>query len=50
MTTKSRVEMEAIIEDFSSRKKLSDKDCPHSHKSFLALLGIAIGKEEFSMD
>lgn len=64
ITTKSRVDMEAIIEDFSNRHSKSHKEGPHSHKegphshkggrhshkSFLALLGLAIGKEEFSME
>lgn len=50
ITTKSRVDMEAIIEDFSNRHSKSNKEGPHSHKSFLALLGLAIGKEEFSME
>jgi hypothetical protein len=50
VTTKSRVEMEAIIEDFSNRHDVSTKEGPHTHKSFLALLGIAIGKEDFSME
>ena len=48
ITTKSRVDMEAIIEDFSHRQ--SSKKVPHSHKSFLALLGLAMGKEDFSME
>jgi hypothetical protein len=42
--------MEAIIEDFSNRQDLSSKEGHHSHKSFLALLGIAIGKEDFSVE
>jgi hypothetical protein len=50
ITTKSRVDMEAIIEDFSNRHSKSHKEGPHSNKSFLALLGLAIGKEEFSME
>lgn len=42
--------MEAIVENFSHNHENSTKEGPYSHKSFLALLGLAIGKEEFSME
>lgn len=50
LTTKSRAEMEAIIEDFSHRQSMEVKEGPLTHKSFLALLGLAMGKDEFSME
>jgi hypothetical protein len=48
MTTKGRAEMEAILDNFSTKGASRRKVSEYSHKSFLALLGLAFGKEEFS--
>lgn len=49
MTTKSKAELEAIIENISTKTESRKKYSEHSHKSFLALLGLALCKEQDSL-